>query len=285
MTRIKSVPGSASWSRLSDVPARIESTGVPDSPSSGATSSRTMGLTASMTRSDWSTRGRFPSTASPPTSSASRWAFAWSASANSIASGAPGSPRAAAQPRASPPPMFPAPTNPTFIGRTLFGDRVTLALVEEAALEDAGLLLGGDLDVLGSEQEDSLRDPLHAPAERVGHAGREVDQALGELAVRRLKVDDHRLRALELVGDLLGVVEASRRDHVERSDLSAVADGHRLGRPGPAAAARRRRRLLLHRAAATAAWRRSVLAKDVVHVLLAGPASRRKRPGCLTRRR
>ena len=31
-----------------------------------------------------------------------------------------------------------------------------LGLVEEAALEQAGLLLGGDLDVLGGEQEDSL---------------------------------------------------------------------------------------------------------------------------------
>src|SRR5690349_4785540 len=74
-----------------------------------------------------------------------------------------------------------------------------LGLVEEAALEDAGLLLGRHLDVLGREQEDALRDPLHATAERVGHARGEVDQPLGELAVRRLEVDDHRLRALELV--------------------------------------------------------------------------------------
>src|SRR4249919_956439 len=100
-----------------------------------------------------------------------------------------------------------------------------LGLVEEAALEQAGLLLGGDLDVLGGEQEDSLRDALHPAAEGVGHARGEVDQPLGELAVGRLEVDDHRLRALELVGDLLGVVEASWSDDVHGGDATSVPRG------------------------------------------------------------
>src|SRR3954454_13548324 len=195
---MRSSPGSASWSVSREVPARIESTGVPAWTRSGATSSSTFGFTARTTRSEPSATTTLPSTASPPTCSASDLARSGSASENSIDSGAPLSPCAAAQPRASPPAMFPEPTKPTLMESTLFGarDRAlrryffffflhfltgvvggasvdctsalkrrnnlriglrgALALVEEAALEQAGLLLGGDLDVFGREQEDPL---------------------------------------------------------------------------------------------------------------------------------
>src|SRR5215208_2675826 len=154
-----------------------------------------------------------------------------------------------------------------------------LGLVEKAALEEAGLLLGGDLDVLGCQQEDPLGDPLHAATEGVGHARGEVDQPLRELAVGRLKIDDHRLRALELVGDLLGVVEASWGDDVHRGDASAVARGSTT-----AASAAARLRLLsgvLHRANESAARRRLIVPEDVVDVLFSSAAA--PAPGALDR--
>ena len=84
-------------------------------------------------------------------------------------------------------------------------------LVEEAAaIEGAGALLGRHLDVARREQEDLVGDALHAPVERVGQPAREVDQALRQLRVGALEVEDHRDLALELVRDLLGVVEAAR---------------------------------------------------------------------------
>jgi hypothetical protein len=64
------------------------------------------------------------------------------------------------------------------------------------------------------QQEDLVRDPLHAPAERVREAAREVDQALRELGIGALEVHDHRHGVLELVGDRLGVVEPLRHDEV-----------------------------------------------------------------------
>ena len=57
-------------------------------------------------------------------------------------------------------------------------------LVEEALLDQPRALLGRDLDVARREQEDLVGDPLHAAVERVGQAGGEVDQALGEVACR-----------------------------------------------------------------------------------------------------
>src|SRR5215204_4096211 len=272
------MPGRASWRALSDVPARIERTGVPAWTRSGATSSRTFGLTARTTRSDLSASARLPSTASPPTSSASAAALEGSASANSIASGAPGSPRAAAHPRASPPAMFPAPTNPSLMGGNSIR-RSSLALVEEAALEQAGLLLGRDLDVLGREQEDPLRDPLHTAAERVGHAGGEVDQPLRELAVGRLEVDDHRLVPLELVGYLLGVVEAPWSDDVHRGDTAAVS----AGRAAPATPRGRFLHRVVHLAYPAATRSGLLVAEDVVDVVVAGAAAR-SAPNGLPRR-
>src|SRR5579883_1097979 len=64
-------------------------------------------------------------------------------------------------------------------------------LVEEAAaLERAGALLGGELDVPRGEQEDLVGDALHAAVERVGEPAREVDQPLRELGVGALQVED-----------------------------------------------------------------------------------------------
>src|ERR687884_66898 len=90
-----------------------------------------------------------------------------------------------------------------------------LGLVEEAAaLEEPGALLRGDLDVPRRQQEDLVGYALHAAVERVREPAREVDQPLRELLVRALEVQDHRDRVLELVGDLLGVVEAAWDDEV-----------------------------------------------------------------------
>src|SRR4051812_21343844 len=85
-----------------------------------------------------------------------------------------------------------------------------LSLVEEAAaLEQARPLLGRDLNVSRREQEDLVGDPLHAAVECVGEAAGEVDQALREILVGALEVEDDRDRLLELVRDLLRVVEAA----------------------------------------------------------------------------
>ena len=82
-------------------------------------------------------------------------------------------------------------------------------LVEEALLDQPRALLGRDLDVARREHEDLVGDALHAAVERVGEAAGEVDQALGEVGVGALEVEDDRDRVLELVRDLLGVVEAT----------------------------------------------------------------------------
>src|SRR5450759_5008280 len=80
-------------------------------------------------------------------------------------------------------------------------------LIEEALLDQPRSLLGGDLDGAGGEHEDLVGDALHAPVERVGEARGEVDEALCEVGVRALEVEDHGDPVLELVGDLLGVGE------------------------------------------------------------------------------
>src|SRR5690242_18565047 len=91
----------------------------------------------------------------------------------------------------------------------------SLRLVEEAtALEEPCALLGRHLDVSRRKEEDLVSDPLHASVERVREAAAEVDQALREVGVRALEVEDDRRAFLELVGDLLRVVEAPRDDEV-----------------------------------------------------------------------
>src|SRR5262249_44783158 len=108
-------------------------------------------------------------------------------------------------------------------------------------------------------------------------------QPLGELAVGRLEVDDHRLRALELVGNLLCVVEALWGDHVHGGDAGAAA----VPRRGPAATATARRGLLggvVHRTDPAATGRGLVVAEDVVDVVLAATAPRRHAADGLARR-
>src|SRR4051794_608517 len=63
-------------------------------------------------------------------------------------------------------------------------------LVEEALLDESRALLRRDLDVARREQEDLVGDLLHPAVERVGEPGGEVDEALGEVAVDALEVDD-----------------------------------------------------------------------------------------------
>ena len=125
-------------------------------------------------------------------------------------------------------------------------------LIEEALLNEPGAFFGRHLDVARREQEDLVGHPLHAPVERVGEAAGEVDEALGEIGVGALKVDDDGDVDLELVGDLLGVVEVLGNDEV---DLDAL-------RP-------RQARWDARRAAPRSA-RRRVVGEDVVVVGLPG---------------
>src|SRR5213080_5357644 len=86
---------------------------------------------------------------------------------------------------------------------------VFLGLVEEAAsLEQARALLGRDFDVARRQQEDLVGHALHPAVECVGEAAGEIDEALREVLIGALEVEDDRDRLLELVRDLLGVVEA-----------------------------------------------------------------------------
>src|SRR5829696_2724034 len=105
----------------------------------------------------------------------------------------------------SEPPILPAPIIPTFskspLGR--------LELVEERPLGDALALL----DVARGQEEDPARDGLDVPVERVGEAGAEIDHPTAQVAVDVLEVQDHRLLALEAVGQGLGVVEAGGLEH------------------------------------------------------------------------
>src|SRR4051812_742890 len=116
--------------------------------------------------------------------------------------------------------------------------RARLGLVEEALLDQPRPLLRTHLDVARREQEHLVGDPLHAAVERVRQAGGEVDQALREVRVAALEVEDHRCRVLELVGDLLGVVEALRHHEMYLHARAAVLDRAQHS-GGPRRAARR----------------------------------------------
>src|SRR5215210_724929 len=199
-------------------PPRIEATARARPPSSPATCSRPPGLWASTTTSARSASSAVEATISPPSSRASASARSASASATRI-----GSP----SPRASAEPMLPAPMRPMTMrrkdrcrtprpgGPQAPAGRAGSGLVVEALLDQPCTLLSGDLDVARCEHEDLFCDLLHATVERVGQARGEVDEALGELGVGALEVEDYRQVVLELVGHLLCVVEVLGNDEVD----------------------------------------------------------------------
>src|SRR4051795_3099036 len=155
------------------------------------------------TSARWATSAADAS-ASPPTSSAS--ARARSATTSVHSTGRP-------QPRASPRAMLPAPMRPSTTGS---------ALVEESLFDELRAFLSRDLDVARREHEDLVGDPLHAAIEGVGEPAGEVDEALGEVGLDALQVQDDRDRVLELVRDLLGVVEALGDDEMHAHVAATV---------------------------------------------------------------
>src|SRR3954465_713234 len=181
---------------------------------SAATSSSWDGLWASTTAPARSASSALDRSASPPTSSTSCRARPDPESVASTGS---------AHPRASARAMFPLPMSPS--------TRPSLGLVEEALFDQPRALLRRDLDVARREHEPLVGDPLHAAVEGVGQPAGEVDEALGEVGVDALEVEDHRDRGLELVGARLGVVERLGDDemhaHVARA---AAVDGAQAAR-------------------------------------------------------
>src|SRR3712207_5715301 len=99
----------------------------------------------------------------------------------------------------SEPPILPAPIIPTFskspLGRS--------ELVEERPFGDALALLGAHLDVARGQEEDAAGDGLNLAIQRVGEPGAEVDHPAAQISVDALEVEDHRLLALEAVGERL----------------------------------------------------------------------------------
>src|SRR5919199_98155 len=185
-------------------------TTVPSRPNSSmARASSWAGLWQSTMSSARSASSPFVATASPPVSAASAAARSGSAPVQRT-----GSPHPRARARA----MFPLPTRPITAGSVEDAPgappRDRSRLVEEALLDQPRPLLRRDLDVARRQHEDLVGDPLHAAVERVGETRREVDEALGEVGLRALQVEDHRDAVLEAVGDLLGIVEALRNDEV-----------------------------------------------------------------------
>src|SRR5450830_259384 len=91
---------------------------------------------------------------------------------------------------------------------------IALELVEEAFLAHPLAVFRRDLDVRRRQEEHHLLDPLDSAIESVSEPAHKVDQALCELAVDALQVNDHGRVVLELRPDLLGVVEALGFDDV-----------------------------------------------------------------------
>src|SRR5215208_1656129 len=259
MTRRIGTPGKASAIRAIGVTANTDRSAGAAPSSSSATAPSAAGFTASTMTSLSFARSRRLERVSPPTCPASASARGASRSQKIIASGPPGP---AAQPRAIAPAMFPAPANPSFIAGKPRARRS--GLVEESLFDEAGLLLGRDLDVARRQQEGLVRDLLHPAAEGVGEARGEVDEPLRELGVRRLQIQDHRRVLLELVGDLLRVVEAVWSDEMH-PDVRAVA-ADRAQHPAAAA-------------------HRLVVGEDVVDLVARAPALTQRAHGRATRRR
>src|SRR4051794_30692731 len=218
--------GYAALTSASGVAARIDTTAFACDPISRATDSSWAGLWHSTTRSARCASSAFDATASPPTSAASACARGKSTSAHRTGWRQP-----SARPRA----MAPAPMRPIFTAMET--SRVGSGLVEEALLDELRALLRGDLDVARREHEHLVGDALHAAVEGVRQPAREIDQALAEVGLDALEVEHDRDLVLELVGDLLGVVEALGDDevHAPAPRPVAAADGPQDGRGPPAA--------------------------------------------------
>src|SRR5215212_4645655 len=231
MNRWMDAAGYTSAIRSVLVAARIDTTPPARPPMSAATSSSCLGLWHRTSTSERSATSALDPSASPPSSSASARAF--SASRSCTSTGSP-------IPLASADAMFPAPMRPSFIAPEAY-PATGSALVEEALLDQPRALLGRHLDVARREQEHLVGDPLHAAVQRVGESGGEVDQALRELGVGALEVQDHRHGVLELVRDLLGVVEALGDDEMNLDVPATAAAAVAADRPQHArlAAARR----------------------------------------------
>src|SRR5690242_1034302 len=242
----KRYTGTSGYARSSEaigVPPRIDAIALALPCVECATSSSCAGLWASSTTSARSATSPFDSSASPPSSDASACAFSGTTSATST-----GSPN----PRARAEAMFPAPIRPICIAAKDTSGPGGLRLVEEALLDQARPLLRGYLHVAGREEEHLVGDALHAAVERVGEAGREVDQPLGKVGVRALQVEDHGDLVLELVRHLLSVVEVLGDHEVDLHPVAAA---------------------VLHRAqdarAAPLARRRVLVGEDVVDLVTA----------------
>ena len=88
-------------------------------------------------------------------------------------------------------------------------------------------MLGGHFDVSRRQEEYLVGNALHAAVERVRETAGEVDQALREILVGALQVEDDGDRVLELVRDLLCIVETARDDEMH-------THGRRPGKCGDA---------------------------------------------------
>src|SRR5690606_30024103 len=94
------------------------------------------------------------------------------------------------------------------------------ALVEEAPLGDARLVLCAHLDVGRGEEEDPVRDPVHAATQAEGEPCGEVHQALRVRLVELGQVDDDGAAVTKVLADGPGVAVRRR---VQRRDLQPLA--------------------------------------------------------------
>src|SRR6266508_3190699 len=88
----------------------------------------------------------------------------------------------------------------------LISPSAAVFLVEEAAaFQETRALLCGNFDVAGRQEKHLVGNTLHPAVKRVRQAAGEVDQALREVLVGALEIEDDGNRLLELVRDLLRV--------------------------------------------------------------------------------
>src|SRR5262249_53394137 len=96
------------------------------------------------------------------------------------------------------------------------GGAAALELVEEASLDEALPLLGGDLHVGRGEQVDARGDHLDLPIEAEDQPGGEVHQATRDLIVGALEVHDDRHALPIPLPDVARVVEATGLGTMDR---------------------------------------------------------------------